>query len=451
MKFKLFILVVFSVLFCQDTHAQGLFNIRKKRDKKNVLKPEEVKQAAIPIDTATKKLFLLKDVYNIAVLLPFYLDNMDDHLYDRKEFEYEKIEVGDENAMKIEEEEDLVKIYPKSKMALSFYEGILLALDTLQKLGLSCNIKVYDTKNDTNALRKIRGSLINDSLDLIIGPVYNKNMTIMAKYAFNYKVPIISPLSSKPVALRGNPYFIMANPTIHTQCKTLVSYMYENYKNKKVLIVKEDRPREGRAAKIFERCLNDKDKNYMSEQNDEDPKSWLTQIRLSDGDYWSLKKNLQDTSLNVVAIASSNEAFVSKVLKYLVRKADSNAVVFGLPNWSKFETIETETFQRLNTHIPSTSFIDLESNNAKWLRSKYRRWYKSEPDKHVIRGFDIGYYYLGLLLKYGNSIIDELIEEDQKSIHTSYDHHTLGIKYGLENKYVSILKFQNFQLVKVGE
>ena len=439
------------MFLCESSQAQGLFNIRKKRDKKNVLKPEEIKKALIPIDTSTKKQFLLKEVYNVAVLLPFYLDNMDDHLKAKKEFQYEKIEVGDENAMKIEEEEDLVKIYPKSKMALSFYEGILLALDTLQKLGLSCNLKVYDTKNDTNVLLKIRSSLINDSLDLIIGPVYNKNMTIMAKYAFNYKVPIISPLSSKPVALRGNPYFVMANPTINTQCKTLVNYMFKNYKNKKILIVKEDRRRESRAAKILENCLNDIHRNYKSDQNDGDSKSWLTMIRISDGDYWSLKKNLQDTSLNVVAISSSNEAFVSKVLKYLVQKADSNAVVFGLPNWSKFETIETETFQRLQTHIPSTYFIDLEADNTKWLRAKYRSWYKSEPDKHVINGFDIGYYYLGLLQKYGNSIIDELEEDDQKSIHTSYEHHTLGIKYGLENKYVSILKFQNFQLVKVGE
>ena len=41
-------------------------------------------------------------------------------------------------------------ILGKSKMALEFMQGIQLALDSLGKIGVSINLVVYDTRNDSS-------------------------------------------------------------------------------------------------------------------------------------------------------------------------------------------------------------------------------------------------------------------------------------------------------------
>ena len=65
----------------------------------------------------------------MAVLLPFY-KNLNDTL-----------------VASFEEKDDAEKIIlGKSAMALEFMQGIHLALDSLERLGVSINLVVYDTR-----------------------------------------------------------------------------------------------------------------------------------------------------------------------------------------------------------------------------------------------------------------------------------------------------------------
>ena len=94
----------------------------------------------IPIkrDESDNNIFQNTDHFDIALLLPFY-KNLNDTLVSSFE--------NKEDANNI--------ILGKSKMALEFMQGIQLALDSLQKTGVSINLVVCDTRNDSSKVVEI--------------------------------------------------------------------------------------------------------------------------------------------------------------------------------------------------------------------------------------------------------------------------------------------------------
>ena len=76
-----------------------------------------------------KNKFKKKESYNVAFMLPLYLDKND------------TIEIYQD----LQEESE---IYKKTHYALDFYSGAKIAIDSLNKAGMALNIHVYDTKND---------------------------------------------------------------------------------------------------------------------------------------------------------------------------------------------------------------------------------------------------------------------------------------------------------------
>lgn len=74
-------------------------------------------------------------------------------------------------------------LYGMSSYAIEFYEGVLVALDSLKKDGLSIQMSVFDTGNDTAKTAAILRKPEMKTMDLIIGPLYYKNFIKVADFA----------------------------------------------------------------------------------------------------------------------------------------------------------------------------------------------------------------------------------------------------------------------------
>ena len=75
------------------------------------------------------------------------------------------------------------KINEDTQLSLEFYNGFLLALDTLKDLGLKVKLKVIDTSNDTAYVKSLISNKSIGKPDVIIGPIYTPEFKILAKYA----------------------------------------------------------------------------------------------------------------------------------------------------------------------------------------------------------------------------------------------------------------------------
>ena len=103
-------------------------------------------------------------------------------------------------------------IYPRSIDFVEMYEGILLAADTLRSMGMNINIHTYDIQGDTVELSRLIRTGKLAGMDLIIGPVYSHNLSIVAAYARDLGIPVVSPVPLfDNSVLTGNPELFLSS------------------------------------------------------------------------------------------------------------------------------------------------------------------------------------------------------------------------------------------------
>ena len=121
-------------------------------------------------------------VKNVALLLPFNADVAD--------------------VDEIDSSRDLIKANGVTRIALDFYSGALMAVDSAKALGISTNLHVYDTQyqrgKEAENTRRVDAILnTNDftGMNAVIGPLLSKNVKQAGTKLENGHVPVVSPIT----------------------------------------------------------------------------------------------------------------------------------------------------------------------------------------------------------------------------------------------------------------
>ena len=165
--------------------------------------------------------FLITDstIINAALLLPFFLDKND---------QLETDNLSGKPTL----------LYPNSSIALAYYSGVLLALDTLKSLGLNIHLKVLDVPNDS-VFNTILNSTILDDRALIIGPLLANQFRRLSKNMEVILINALFPLSFKNVIGKyANTYQFVPFPSL--QIDTIVSYLNFNKDNSNMVVVGQE-------------------------------------------------------------------------------------------------------------------------------------------------------------------------------------------------------------------
>ena len=110
--------------------------------------------------------------------------------------------------------------YPSSNTSrfIEYYEGFLLAVDSMRNQGCSINLSVFDTGNGTEKINDILKNPAVKEADLLIGAVQNEQIHHVAKFAEKNKIRYVIPFTSKNDDVLSNPYVFQVN--------TPQSYLY---------------------------------------------------------------------------------------------------------------------------------------------------------------------------------------------------------------------------------
>ena len=291
-------------------------------------------------------------------MLPFYLD-INDSLEANK---------------KMDEEE---KIYLKSEIALDFYSGAFIAIDSMKKQGISFKLFVYDTKNDTSEVMKIirRKELVQ--MDMIIGPLYRSNFSIVTDFAGKNAIPVVSPLISTNRILKGNPQVIKTKPCVQTNMEKISLFVAKRYIDKKIIVIHNEDQGEKLLSKIFVNSIS----RFLAGNMDSAlvVLPLLRTISYQERKMEAVEEALSVEDTNIIIIPSRDQVFVSKLISELADlKEDYNMVVFGLPVWEEYKNLEIEDLHDLNVHIASSYYIDYSDSAVISFIKKYYYLYNTD-------------------------------------------------------------------------
>ncbi|MDP6909857.1 MAG: ABC transporter substrate-binding protein, partial [Flavobacteriales bacterium] len=314
----------------------------------------------------------------IVLLLPFYVDKNIEEEKARRNASLNDTLILD-RPKKYEEQ-----IFERSEIALHFYEGLLLAVDSLSKLGYAVNIKVIDTENRPWKVQQlIKTGKLSDS-DLIIGPFYSKVFTKVAEFAERHCIPIISPTIRSNAIIKENPYVFKLIPSPESMVFEMGRYVAASDSTNN-LILHYGREDEQLYIWKFRQAL---------ESIGVDPSNFPSYNVYRVGKD-SIRMELSLSSRNNVIVLSENQVSLNSMVRSLSDWSEDTYIVCFAPNsWSKFKSMDVDHFDRLRLRMPKPFFIDYERLEVQNFVKEFRERYQTEPNTFAFRGYDIGMHFI---------------------------------------------------------
>ncbi|MDR3227180.1 MAG: LysM peptidoglycan-binding domain-containing protein [Prevotellaceae bacterium] len=289
---------------------------------------------------------------------------------------------------------------------IEFYEGFLLAIDSLKRNNISVNIKTFDV-NDAKTLTAL-DSTVFETAQLVIGNISKTMMSAFTKIANQYKVPIVSTFSHETENIASeNKYFIQAFTPLELQTEKLNKILCDCNADENIVIIYE---------KITDSIGYN---NFLkSLKNCEKQTNTYKYILKSYND--GLKNVLKKDTKNNIFVTSNSNVFVMDVLSKLNALSISmkcDITVYGSSRWKTFESsLNFDYIHNLNLTTIQPFFVDYNRAEVKNFIAKYRYYYKGDPSSFSFQGYDLGLYFVDKLSKYGNNFIDCITNEEVSTL-----------------------------------
>lgn len=388
----------------------------------------------------------LKGTLDIAVMLPFYLQENSA----RRDVDSSNVVKGRKNYKVNRVAEDW--IYPGSIDFLEMYEGILLASDTLRSLGLNINLHTYDIKDDTIEItRLIKSGKLSD-MDLIIGPVYSHNLSIVSEYAKELGIPVVSPVPlMNNSALVKNPTLYMASSSLEIAQKALAKKISEYY-DYNIVFIHADSLQVDEDVKRFKNLIFT-ELSYKLPYEDIKFKEFLFYSRsmFNNDSINRLSHALSEQSRNILIIASEEAPVISEVVDMVSGLSRRfNIKLFAYPVIRDLDRLDQKELFDMDIMVYSPYWIDYSKKNIKQFNSNFMQKFHTQPleKSYAWQGYDIAYYFLSGLAMHGKNFIAHPEIHNPELLQSHYDFRRKADGDGFENQKLFMIRYtKDYQVI----
>ncbi len=386
--------------------------------------------------------------YEVAVFLPLFVfenDTLNKNLVqeeipiDSLAFENEFLE--EDTLIETDEPEELFfDFYRDSENYMKFYEGVLLAVDSLQRAGMDIVLNVYDSQQNADSIRKHIYSESFLETDLIIGPVFPHVQNEVASIAAKNRIPIVSPLSAQSRVLSSNPYYYQINPSRDFMISKTAELIAEEYFNSNFVVIKtshsENTP-EGKVVDIVRERLTPS--GYWNH-----PRGMrYNEVEFSSNGSNDLERVFSKKRENVVFVSSMNEGDLSIVLSNInILAADYPVTLIGFNRYEQFHSIQEEYFHNLRLHYLAPYWVDYSHPETVRFLEKFKKYFLSEPGNYGMQGYDVAFYFLNALKNFGKDFEECLPYQQVHLAQGSYRFEKQSAFGGYMNQGVSVISFE---------
>lgn len=273
--------------------------------------------------------------------------------------------------------------FKNSNLAIDYYRGFKLALDSLSNNGYTIECRVFDTKSDTLEVRNIAIDPYMLSVDMVFTTISPNEINHLLKANVTLKTKIISAISPAIAKEWKAKEVVLANNTLEDHARSMARNLVK-LRHSNLLVVRSGLLAESRYAKPFMQQVDSLDKKITHKEI----------ITAKDG-FKAMIPHLSKTKENILLIPSGDQAYAIKLFKYLEElKEEYKFQLFVHPLWIDYQTIDPSLFIKYNVHISTSYFIDYTDSATIDYLNKYKAIYYSEPTELSFRAFDQAMFFI---------------------------------------------------------
>jgi LysM repeat protein len=364
---------------------------------------------------------------NIALLLPFKAKSID----------FDSLKLS----------KDQLKRDGYINISTDFYAGVVMAIDSAKRLGISTKLNVFDTNASPLDLKTHLLQTDLSNFDAILGPITPQNLELTAKYAKKDNVPVVSPFV-KTKAVHSNLFQTL--PDENWMRTKMINYVKSDTIPHNTLIIYD--AKNIATAKYLKASLPDA--------------ALLTSEKNEDGSeqFYLMLDAVQPVLLpgrTIVFLESNNEGFVSNVTSMLnamngitilldeeenETEIDREIILMTTSKNRAFDGVNVSNYDlsNLNFQYPSVNF---NSQISEDFEQKYITQFGTFPNKYAIRGFDLTMDILLRLSKYG-TLYTQNFNFQTAYLENKFQYFSQPYG-GYKNEAGYILKYEDLHIIKI--
>lgn len=329
---------------------------------------------------------------------------------------------------------------PESLRFIEYYEGLLLAVDSLKSNGASISLSVYDTEKGTKKTKDILKNKELKDANLIIGAVQNDQISLIADFAEKHNIKYVIPFTSRNDDVLSNASVFQVNTPhsfLYAKAAQLCCNMFSDFNI--ILVNTDDKDNKEDYIQTLKTEMGQRNITYLEYK-------WQSETFIDD-----ITAMLNNTKRNVIIPYSGSLEALNKIRTPLRSIAETapeyGLTLYGYPEWQTYMRECLDDFFALNTYIYSNFYADNLSTDTHHFYAKYKTWYSktliNSFPKYGILGFDTGMFFFNALHKYGANFEDNMSKMNYKSLQTGFDFHRVNNWGGFINTNLFLVHFRS--------
>jgi len=323
--------------------------------------------------------------HRIAVFIPLYLDSAFDA---SGNYRYDKV-------------------FPKFiNPGLEFYEGLSLAIDSLQTQKLNLDVHVYDTRSSTQSIAQVLQSPDFEPTELIIGHVIPSELHELATAATHKKIPFISVNFPNDGGVTNNPEYVILNSTLKTHCEGIYKFIQRNWATSTIYVFTKKGVQEDRLRGYF----TDIEKSTASV-----PLKMKYILLQEPLDATKLTSFLDSNRKTICIVGSLDENFGKFICASLASMNKTySAKIIGMPTWDNITDFSQPIYLDQEIYYTTPFYINQNDSLVQYIQQYFKNKFYSRPTDMVFRGYETTFRFGKMLQLYGHNLSGSIGEKKYK-------------------------------------
>ena len=278
---------------------------------------------------------------------------------------------------------------------LEFYEGVEMAIDSLDSEGVPLDVMVYDSRSQQSSIQFSITQPAFDSIDLIIGHVNGNESRILANEAAKRNIPFINATYPNDAGVSNNPNYVILNSTLLTHCSAMYRFIQKNHALAPIVMFRK-KGQEDRLQQYFADITKNTNSVPLK----------IKYVTLDDSfDAEDLREHLTEGRATVCIAGSLDVNFGNNLVQHLsTLYAELPSVVFAMPTWWDVTDFTKPEYQKVEVIYTTPFYLSPTSPLVIKIENEFRSRFYSRPTDMVFRGYETLYHFAHLLHANGKNI-----------------------------------------------
>lgn len=289
---------------------------------------------------------------------------------------------------------------------VEFYQGVLLAADSLRREGLFVDVEVHDCGRTAEQMDSLLASKSLSRCDVVFGPLDAVQVTALADFCNLHGIRLVQPFATTTAQVPGHGrHYVVTAPRDTVQAAAIDFVRKELFGRNYVLVDTHEQNEEGVALANAMRYHLARDGSFLR----------LLDIDGNDMDYYEAFSTARP---NLVIINSSSlkaiNKFMPKLKDFMREHPECQVSLLGFPAWQTYTSQLLQDFYLADTFIYTPFYRNPLAPEVKALEAEYMRWFNHPMantfPRYAIMGYDLANYFFTGISSFGNAMESRLAD-----------------------------------------